>query len=82
MITKIQKWGNSQGLRFPLDILRQAHISLGDDVDVSVLKGGIFVKPISPLRGKYRLKDLVSKIRETHKSPEENWGKPMGKESW
>jgi antitoxin component of MazEF toxin-antitoxin module len=55
MITKIKKWGNSQGLRFPLEILRQVHVSLGDDVDIKVLKGEIVVKPISPARRKYLL---------------------------
>jgi antitoxin MazE len=82
MITKIKKWGNSQGLRFPRDILRQVNISLGDDVDVKVLKGEIVVKPASPARKKYLLKDLVSKMPATYKIHEEKWGKPMGKESW
>jgi len=45
--------GNSQGLRFPRDILRQVNISLGDDVDIKVFKGEIVVKPVSPARKKY-----------------------------
>lgn len=82
MITKIKKWGNSQGLRFPRDILRQVHISLGDEVDVKVFKGEIIVKPVSPSRKKYLLKDLVSKMPSTYKIHVEKWGKPTGKESW
>lgn len=82
MITKIQKWGNSQGLRFSLDILRQAHISLGDNVDISVSKGEIVVKPVSPIRGKYRLKNLVAKIPAPYKATEEQWGNAVGKEAW
>jgi len=82
MITKIQKWGNSQGLRFSREILNEASISIGEEVDVTVSKGEIIVKPISRNRGKYRLKDLIAKMPEHYKVSEENWGKPMGKEIW
>ena len=34
MVTKIQKWGNSQGLRLARQVLEDASISVGDDVDV------------------------------------------------
>ena len=37
MVTKIQKWGNSQGLRLAKQVLEDAHISVGDDVDVTAL---------------------------------------------
>ena len=39
MVTKIQKWGNSQGLRLAKQVLEDAHISVGDDVDVTVRDG-------------------------------------------
>ena len=78
MITKIQKWGNSQGLRIPKDILEQASIIIGEDVDVSVRRGEIVVKPAARIRGKY--KDIVAHIPKTYKSAEENWGQSAGKE--
>lgn len=34
MVTTVQKWGNSQGLRLPKELLREAHISFGDEVNV------------------------------------------------
>ena len=36
MVTKIQRWGNSQGLRITRQMLEDAHISVGDEVDVAV----------------------------------------------
>jgi antitoxin component of MazEF toxin-antitoxin module len=39
MVTKIQKWGNSQGLRLARQVLEDAHISVGDDVDVTARDG-------------------------------------------
>lgn len=82
MVTKIQKWGNSQGLRFPKEILQTAHISIGDEVDISVQNDEIIVKPVSRIREKYNLKDLISKIPKDYKQKEEDWGEPVGKEEW
>jgi antitoxin component of MazEF toxin-antitoxin module len=45
MITKIQKWGNSQGLRLSKDLLSDADIDVGDAVDVAVHKGALIVTP-------------------------------------
>ncbi len=82
MITKIQKWGNSQGLRFPKAILHQADISIGDEVDIHIDHGEILIKPVARIRGKYNLKDLVSEIPNDYKAKEENGGGPVGKEEW
>lgn len=82
MITKIQKWGNSQGLRFPREIMEKASISIGEEVDISCKKGTIIVKPVLRARGRYRLKDLVAKMPLNYKPIEENWGTPKGKEEW
>jgi antitoxin MazE len=45
MLTKVQKWGNSQGLRFTKHILDEAQIEVGDEVEVLVQDGSIIVKP-------------------------------------
>ena len=62
MVTKVQKWGNSQGLRFSKAILEEAHINVGDQVNISVKKGQIIVEPVTKVRGKYDLRELVSKM--------------------
>jgi len=82
MLTKVQKWGNSQGLRFPKEILSRAHISIGDEVDIQIHHGEIVIKPVTRIRGKYNLNDLVSKIPDNYESEEQNWGSPVGKEEW
>ena len=81
MVTKIQRWGNSQGLRFPKEILRKIHLSVGDEVEISVKSGEIIVRPAAQVRGKYKLKDLVSAMPVKY-TPEEDWGRPLGKEVW
>ncbi len=82
MITKIQKWGNSQGIRFPREVLRKAHISIGDDVDISIQHGEIVVKPVLVTRRKYKLKDLLSKTPADYRPQETEWGEPIGREVW
>jgi antitoxin MazE len=82
MVTKVQKWGNSQGLRFSKAILEEAHINVGDQVNISVKKGQIIVEPVTKVRGKYDLRELVSKMPKNYQVEELDWGKPTGKEVW
>jgi antitoxin MazE len=82
MVTKVQKWGNSQGLRLAKRVLEDAHISIGDDVDVTIQDGRIIIAPIKRVRGKWSLQDLVSRIPKVHEAGEVDWGNPTGREVW
>ena len=82
MVTKVQKWGNSQGLRFSKEVLEEAQIGVGDDVQVSVRSGRIIVEPVTKVRGRYKLKELIAKIPKRHRAKELDWGGPVGKEAW
>ncbi|MFH2044481.1 MAG: AbrB/MazE/SpoVT family DNA-binding domain-containing protein [Pseudomonadota bacterium] len=82
MLTKIQKWGNSQGLRLAKNLLEDANLCVGDDVDISVKGGVMIVKPARKIRGRYALKDLVANIPENYEINEIEWGEPVGKEEW
>lgn len=82
MVTRIQKWGNSQGLRLTKQMLEDAHISIGDDVDVTARDGLIVVAPVRRVRGRQNLKELVSRIPEGYKSEELDWGQAVGQEVW
>jgi antitoxin MazE len=82
MVTKVQKWGNSQGLRIAKQVLEDAQIAIGDDVEVTVKDGVIVISPVKRRRGKYNLQELVSRIPKDYKAEEIDWGKPVGKEVW
>jgi len=82
MHAKIQKWGNSQGLRLAKNLLADAQLGVGDEVDISVKDGILIVTPAKRIRGRHRLKDLVSRIPEDYKTSEVDWGEPVGKEVW
>ena len=82
MITKIQKWGNSQGLRLSKTLLSDADLSVGDAVDVAVRKGALIVTPVRRVRGAHDLRALVRRIPKNTKSGELDWGAPVGREVW
>ena len=82
MLAKVQKWGNSQGLRFPKAILEEARVNVGDEVRVSVRGRKIIIEPVEKVRGKYDLKELVARMPKNYRVEEVEWGPPAGKEEW
>jgi antitoxin MazE len=82
MITKVQKWGNSQGVRLSREILSTIEIQVGDPVNLSVREGTLIVTPLRRIRGGHDLGELVAKIPKHYKAEEVVWGKPRGKEIW
>ena len=57
MRTRIQKWGNSLGLRIPKACATEAGVEAGSVVEVSVENGELVVKPCRQPR--YRLDELL-----------------------
>jgi antitoxin MazE len=80
MRSKVQKWGNSQGLRLPKHLLEAANIQVGEEVDIAVEDNKIVVKKVE--RPKYDLAELVARIPKDYKPREEDSGLPVGKEEW
>jgi len=82
MVTKVQKWGNSQGLRLSKELLSDADIEVGDAVDVAVHDGTLVITPVNRVRGGQDLEQLVKRIRKDYKPEELGWGHPVGREVW
>ena len=80
MVTKLQKWGNSQGIRIPKEILNEISLNEGDNVDISASGNTIVIRRMYQPLKKISLEELFknSNIKQT----EENWGDPVGKEEW
>ncbi|MCY4426298.1 MAG: AbrB/MazE/SpoVT family DNA-binding domain-containing protein [Halieaceae bacterium] len=64
MLSTIQKWGNSQGLRLAKTVLQDARLKVGDQVDIRVDKGHIVIAPTTRVRGRYDLRELLSNMPE------------------
>ena len=80
MVSKVQKWGNSQGLRLSKQLLDQADMNVGDEVEIVVGERQILVKKAA--KPKYDLAELVARIPKGYKASEEPFGSPVGKEEW
>ena len=82
MHAKIQKWGNSQGVRLTKGLLADAQLDVGDEVEIDVKDGMMIIKPAKKIRRRHKLEDLVARIPKNYQSEEVDWGTPVGKEAW
>ena len=80
MATKVQKWGNSQGIRLPKNVLESARLEVGDSVAVEAHNGQIVITKVS--KPKFNLAEMVAEMPKTYEVLEDSFGKPMGKEAW
>lgn len=80
MVVKVQKWGNSQGLRLAKSILERAHIAIGDEVEIIVSEEQILIKKAA--KPKFDLAEMVARMPHNYQVQEENWGQPVGLEEW
>ena len=80
MLGKISKWGNSQGVRLPKDVLNHAGISQTDCVEIAAVGKKIV---ISKVETDSSLEDLfLGYDLNRYNAMEFDWGSPSGKEAW
>ena len=82
MHAKIQKWGNSQGVRLTKGLLADAQLGVGDEVEIDVKDGMMIIKPAKKIRRRHKLEDLVARIPTNYQSEEVDRGAPVGKKAW
>lgn len=80
MITKIQKWGNSLGLRIPKGVARGARVQEGTTVTLAVSNGRLVVAPLET-RG-YELDALLAGVTRKNLHAAVDTGDPVGRERW
>lgn len=81
MTAVISKWGNSQGLRVPKEIMQNLHLSMGDKVELSIEGEKIIISPMKSPKTKYDLNALVSRIPQDYQLCEEI-SASIGREEW
>lgn len=80
MVTKIQKWGNSLGLRIPKGVARGARVQEGTTVMLAISNGRLIVAPMETRA--YDLETLLAGVtcKNLHAAVES--GDPVGREGW
>ena len=89
MRTRIQTWGNSQGVRIPKIILDESGISVNDELDMSA-EGNVIVLKKTESKRHVSLQDRLeqyygkplSQINAIEQDAELSWGKNEGAEIW
>ncbi len=65
MQTTIRRWGNSQGLRIPRDLLRQLGWELQDDVELIVSGDKIIIRKNKPQHTREAAANRIREMRKT-----------------
>ena len=80
MKAKVQKWGNSLGIRIPREIAIKAELVEGSEVEMDESEGSVTIRPSK----KKITRELVLKSlkKSGPYSEEVEWGAPLGKEIW
>jgi antitoxin MazE len=79
MQVEVVKWGNSSAVRLPAAVLKEAHIALGDRLELRIEDGRIVLEPAAR---EYRLDELVAGITKKNRHGEADFGSPVGREAW
>jgi antitoxin MazE len=79
MRTKVQRWGNSLGVRIPRSVAAEARVAAGSTVSIAAERGGFMVRRVRDRR--HRLDDLLEQITDENIHDEVATGAPVGREA-
>ena len=77
----LSKWGNSQGLRIPKEIIKLLKVDIGDKFKIFIEDNRVILEPIKKKKV-YNIDELISKIPSNYKKELEFLSTPMGREIW
>ena len=79
MTTKLQKWGNSQGIRIPKVILNEVKWDKNENIIIRVDNGKLIIEKANKKRN---IKEIFEGYEEDYIPEEIDWGKKEGNEIW
>lgn len=80
MEAKLQKWGNSDGIRIPSNILKSLNLKTNDKVELIQEKDKIII--IKPKKEKISLKEKFAAYNGENLAKDFSWDEAKGKEIW
>jgi antitoxin MazE len=78
MQTRVQKWGNSLGVRIPRSLAEQIGLGAGSAVSLSAKDGELLVKPARPTR--LSLDELLAEVSDSNLHSSVETGSAVGAE--
>ncbi len=87
MKTTLQRWGNSQGIRLPKQLVERIGVEIGGEVLIALSEdqSAITIIPVHdsrPVRGRHRIEDLIVASQSGSFDGRECWTNSQGKEAW
>lgn len=79
MITKIQKWGNSKGVRIPKALLDNLNWKENEPLSIDIKDGKLIIEKKTERKN---IKDLFKDFKDVYEPENIEWGKPTGEEIW
>jgi antitoxin MazE len=80
MKAKVQKWGNSLGIRIPRTVALELSLETDSEVDMSTHDGTIVISPTR--QNRLSLRQLLSKVTDSNLHAEIPSGEAEGREAW
>jgi len=78
--TVITKWGNSQGIRIPKNVLQAAKINIDDKVEITTENNSIIIRKAT--NDVIDIQTLFAHYKGDYPHIEIDWGKLVGREVW
>ena len=80
MNSSIQKWGNSQGVRIPLEMIQKLSWNISDPINIDIVDDSIIIRRVEP--PKKKIEELFENYDGKYKPEAIDWGEPVGREVW
>ena len=80
MEARLQKWGNSDGIRIPSNILKSLNLKTNDKVDLKYENDKIIISKLP--KNKISLEERFAKYNGENLAKDFSWDDAKGKEIW
>ena len=80
MEARLQKWGNSDGIRIPSNVLKSLNLKTNDKVDLNYEDDKIIISKIK--KNKISLEERFAKYNGENLAKDFSWDNARGKEIW
>ena len=80
MEARLQKWGNSVGIRIPSSLLKDLNLKVNDIININCSDNKIIIS--KPERSKISLQYLFDNYKGENLAKDFTWDEPRGKEIW
>lgn len=80
MEARLQKWGNSDGIRIPSNFLKSLNLKTNDKVDLNYEDDKIIISKIK--KNKISLEERFAKYNGENLAKDFSWDNAKGKEIW